>query len=125
MSFPHRYYNKYYFNIRFTTKFKVDLFCLFIILPYFLPFISTPFHFLCTRKNLLGNVYQFKPIKTSILIILQVILEIILDEVYGLIAAVILKLYSKSCCRNIYLYDDIWDMIWINFEILSQLPPSY
>ena len=56
--------------------------------------------------------------KTSTLIIIQFILEIILDEVYGVIVNVILKWHSNVYCVNIYLYDDVWVMILIQFELL-------
>ena len=63
-------------------------------------------------------MYQFKPMKTSTLIIIQFIPEIILDEVYGVIVNVILKWHGNAYCVNIYLYDDVWVMILIQFELL-------
>ena len=64
--------------------------------------------------------------KTSTLIIIKVLLEIILNEVYGTIVNVLLKLHSNSCCGNIYLSDDLfWVIILIQFEVSSQLLPSY
>ena len=43
---------------------------------------------------------QFKLMKTSTLIICQVLLENILDKVYEVLVIVILKLHSDLCCRN-------------------------
>ena len=44
---------------------------------------------------------QFKPMKASAMIIIQVLLEIFLDSVYGVTVDTVLKLYSNSCCRII------------------------
>ena len=63
---------------------------------------------------------QFQPMKNPKIIILEVLLEIILDEVYGIIVNVLLKLHSNSCFGNIQLSDDVWEMILINFELLPQ-----
>ena len=63
--------------------------------------------------------------KTSTLIILQVLPGMILDEVYGVIVDVISKLYSNSCCENIHLYDDVWEIRLIQFEALYQFTPYY
>ena len=63
--------------------------------------------------------------KTSTLIILQVLPEIILDKVHGVTVGVILKWHSNSHCRNIYLSDSVWDITLIHFELLSQLFTYY
>ena len=68
---------------------------------------------------------QFQPMETLALIIFQVILENILDEFYEVLVNVLLEFYSKSCDGNIYLCDDLWVMILIQFEVLSQTFPSY
>ena len=52
-------------------------------------------------------MYQFKPMKTSTLIILQVLLENILDGVYGVILNVLLRFHSNLCSINIFLSDDL------------------
>ena len=67
---------------------------------------------------------QFQPMTTSTLIIFQMPLGNILDEVYKVLVNVILKFHSHSCCRNIYLSDDVWVMILIQFEVISQHLPS-
>ena len=41
-------------------------------------------------------------------------------EVYGVLVIVILKLYSNLYFRNINRSDDVWVMILIQFEVLSQ-----
>ena len=63
-------------------------------------------------------MYKFQSMKTPKLIIIQVLLETLLVEVYGLIVEIILKLNSNSCCINIHLSDDVWDMILIQFELI-------
>ena len=55
----------------------------------------------------------------------QVLLEIILDSVYGLTVDVALKFHTNSCCRQIYRSYDVWGMILIQFESLSQVFTSY
>ena len=79
-----------------------------LFLSYFLPFGLTAFQFLCKIQTLLENIYQFKTTETSTLIILQVLLEIFLDSVYRVTVDVVFKCYRNSCCRNIYLSDDVW-----------------
>ena len=59
------------------------------------------------------------------MIIPHVLFEMIFDEVFGVIVNVILSLNSNSCCRNVHLSDDVWEMISINVEVLSQLSPRY
>ena len=49
---------------------------------------------------------QFKPMEDSNMKIYQVLLENILDEVYELLVNILLKWHSKSCGRNIDLFDD-------------------
>ena len=73
-----------------------------------------------TRKTSQGDMSKFKPTKTSTLIFLQVILEILLDEVYGVIVNVLLKFQFNLCCRNLYISDYAWVMILIQFELLLQ-----
>ena len=68
---------------------------------------------------------QFKPMETSTLIFCQVLLGNILGEVYELLVNVLLKLHSNSCARNIYLSNDVWVMLWIQFEALSQNFPFH
>ena len=59
---------------------------------------------------------HFDATKLPTIIILQVLLEIILDEVYGVIAKVLLKMYSNSCCKYIYLPDYlVWGIITTSF----------
>ena len=65
-------------------------------------------------------MFQFQPIETSTLIICQVLLENIWDEVYEVLVNFLLKLFSKSCGINIYLSDDAWVMLLIQFEELSK-----
>ena len=50
----------------------------------------------------------------------QVLFENILVEVYELLANALLKLHSNSCGINICLYDDVSEMLLIQFEVLSQ-----
>ena len=68
---------------------------------------------------------QFKPMETSSLMICQVIFENIFVEVYEVLVNVLLKLYSNVCGGNIRLSDDVWVMVLIHFEILSQPFPFY
>ena len=68
---------------------------------------------------------QFQLMKTPKRIVLKVIFETILDEVYGVIVNVLLRLHINSCCRNIYLSDDIWVMILIQFEEQSKHSTQY
>ena len=63
--------------------------------------------------------------ETLTLIICQVLFENVLDEVYELLVNVILKLHSSSCGRNINLSDDVWVMILIQFQVISQPFPFY
>ena len=48
-----------------------------------------------------------------------------LVEVYGVLLNVLLKLHGNSCCRSINLSDDVWVMILIQFEVISQPFPCY
>ena len=52
-------------------------------------------------------------------VILQILFKILLRSVYGLTVNVKFKMHNNSCCRNIYLYDDLWGMILLQFDILS------
>ena len=63
---------------------------------------------------------QFKPMETSTLIFCLVLLGNILGEVYELLVNVLLKLHSNSCGVNLYISDDVWVIILIQFEALSQ-----
>ena len=54
------------------------------------------------------------------MITLQVLLENVLDIVYGVNVNVI-YLHSPSLCRNIPRFDDVREMILIQIELLSQL----
>ena len=65
-------------------------------------------------------MYKFQPMKTSTLIICQMILENILDEVYEVLVTIPLKQHSNSCCKNIHLSDDVWVIIFNQFEVLYQ-----
>ena len=67
----------------------------------------------------------FKTIETFSLIIFQVLFENILVEVYGVLVNVIFKLYSNSLVGNINLSDDVYVMILVQFEVLSQPFPFY
>ena len=58
-------------------------YCSLELLSYFIPLGLIALHFLYTRKTLLVKMYQFQPMKTSTLIILQVVIEIVLDRVYS------------------------------------------
>ena len=68
---------------------------------------------------------QFQPVETSSLVNFQLIFENILVELYGLLVNFLLKLHSISCCRNINLADDVWVVIFIQFEVISQPFPFY
>ena len=61
--------------------------------------------------------------ENSKLINFQVLFENILGKVYEVPVDVHLKLRSKSCGRNMNLSDDVWVMILIQFEVLSQSFP--
>ena len=63
---------------------------------------------------------QIQPIETSALIIYRVIFENILVEVYGVLVHVLIKFRSNSCGRSINLSDNLWVMILIQFEVISQ-----
>ena len=80
---------------------------------------------MCTRQILLVEMYQFKPMKNSALIIIQALLAILLEGFYRLNVYVKKKLYSNSCCRDIHLYDAVQEMILIQFEVISQSFTSY
>ena len=63
--------------------------------------------------------------ETSTLIICQVLFEKLLDEVYEVRVNVLLKLHINSCGRNINIYYDVWSVLLIQFEVLSQPLPFY
>ena len=67
---------------------------------------------------------QFLLTKTSTLIIIQVLLEVIFDKIYE-VTVDAFKLRSNSLFMNIYISDDVWELIFIQFEVLSQLFPYY
>ena len=67
---------------------------------------------------------QFLLTKTSTLIIIQVLLEVIFDKIYE-VTLDAFKLRSNSLFMNIYISDDVWELIFIQFEVLSQLFPYY
>ena len=95
MFFPHRHCNPYYVNIRFTTKFIVENIFFTCTFLYLITFVLSSFQFLCTRQTLLVNMSQIQTIKTSALIIIQLLLEILLDGVYRVTVYVILKFHSN------------------------------
>ena len=64
---------------------------------------------------------QFQPMETSTLIIFQMLIEYLLDEFYEVPVNVILKFRINPCSRNIYLYDDVRMMLFLQFKVLSQL----
>ena len=66
---------------------------------------------------------QFQPMKTSTLIISQVLVENLLDEVYEVFINIILKLHSNLCRRYINLYDGVWVIILVQLDVLSQTFP--
>ena len=111
-------------TLRLLLSSQQEIFVLLILLSYLLYFGLTTFQLLCTRRISQEKLSTFQPMKNSTLLIIQVLLEFVLDEVYGVILNDLLKLNSNSCCRNIYLYDDACVMVLIQFEVLSQLPPS-
>ena len=73
------------------------------------------------KKTSLLNIYQLQLMKNSTL----VLPEIILDGFYRVIVNVILRFHSNSHCRHIHLYDDLWVIILIQFEVIEQHFPSY
>ena len=48
-----------------------------------------------------------------------------LDEDYGELVDIFFRMYSNSCGRDINLYDDVWVMRLIQFEVPSQTFPFY
>ena len=63
--------------------------------------------------------------KNSTLIMFKLLRGMILDEFYGVTLYDILNFHRNLCYRNIYLSGDLWDTILVQFELPSQLSPSY
>ena len=66
---------------------------------------------------------QFQRMKTSSLIICQVLFEKLLDAVYEVLVNFLLKFRINSCRKNINLFDDVWVTIFIHIELLPQPSP--
>ena len=66
---------------------------------------------------------QFQRMKTSSLIICQVLFEKLLDAVYEVLVNFLLKFHINSCRKNINLFDDVWVTILIHIELLPQPSP--
>ena len=122
MLFPHRYCNTYYLNISFDTEFKVEKkSCTFFIPSFFwIHVISVSVH----NTNLIGKDVPISTNKNP-------------DNdnsssdtwnCFGWSLWSNCKCFlfnSNLFCRNLYLSDDVWVMILIQFDLISQIFPSY
>ena len=98
MLFTHIYFNTYNSSIGFTTNFMIVNFIIQLYFVIFYCFGQIEFQFLCTRKTLLVYMSQFKLMKISTLIALQVLLEILLLKFY-VVTVDVKKMHSNSYCH--------------------------